>query len=97
MLLPAQLAAVTSGATQMFGANLGSWLVLEGWMVPDIFAIVPYGLPYGEQQLMTVSTSSVALIQTRSLTNWGFLNALRQLGPSSLDHFCPRVQAARAP
>jgi hypothetical protein len=50
----AQLAAVTSGAVPMFGVNLGSWLVLEQWMVPDIFAIMPYGLPYGEQQLMTV-------------------------------------------
>ena len=51
----AQLAAVTSGAAQMFGVNLGSWLVLESWMVPAIFAIIPYGLPYGEQQLMLVS------------------------------------------
>ena len=33
------------------GVNLGSWLVLEQWMVPDLFALVD-GTPYGEQQLM---------------------------------------------
>ena len=31
--MPQTLAAVKSGAAQMRGVNLGSWLVLEGWMV----------------------------------------------------------------
>ena len=47
----AQLAAVKSGAAQMFGVNLGSWLVLEQYMVPSIYAMVT-GSPYGERQLM---------------------------------------------
>ena len=48
-----QLAAVKSGATQIFGVNLGSWLVLEQYMVPSIYAMVS-GSPYGERQLMQV-------------------------------------------
>ena len=35
----------------MLGVNLGSWLVLEQYMVPHIFALVA-GSPYGERQLM---------------------------------------------
>jgi hypothetical protein len=49
----AQLAAVKSGAVQMFGVNLGSWLVLEQYMVPSIYAMVS-GSPYGERQLLQV-------------------------------------------
>jgi len=30
---PQMLAAVKSGAAQMRGVNLGSWIVLEAWMV----------------------------------------------------------------
>ena len=52
-LLVMQLAAVKSGATQMFGVNLGSWLVLEEYMVPSIYAMAS-GSPYGERQLMQV-------------------------------------------
>ena len=48
-----QLAAVKSGAAQMFGVNLGSWLVLEQYMVPSVYALVSGG-PYGERQLMQV-------------------------------------------
>jgi hypothetical protein len=48
-----QLAAVKSGAAQMFGVNLGSWLVLEQYMVPSIYAMVS-GSPYGERQLLQV-------------------------------------------
>ena len=48
---PLQLAAVKSGAVQLFGVNLGSWLVLEQYMVPSIYAMVS-GSPYGERQLM---------------------------------------------
>ena len=49
----AQLAAVKSGAVQMFGVNLGSWLVLEQYMSPSLYAMVT-GSPYGERQLMQV-------------------------------------------
>ena len=31
-----RLAAVRSGAAQMNGVNLGSWLVLEQWMAPQV-------------------------------------------------------------
>ena len=50
----ARLAAVRSGRSQMLGVNLGSWLVLESWMVPDLWSHVSAGgaAPYGERQLM---------------------------------------------
>jgi hypothetical protein len=40
----------------MFGVNLGSWLVLEQYMVPSIYAMVSGG-PYGERQLLQVRCS----------------------------------------
>ena len=51
----------------------GSWLVLEQWMVPDVFAVVD-GSPYGEYQLMQYGiqqnrTAKLrAAIQVTSLT-----------------------------
>ena len=47
---------MTSGKVQMLGVNLGSWLVLEQYMVPHIFALVK-GSPYGERQLMQARTA----------------------------------------
>ena len=46
-----RLADVKSGAVQMLGVNLGSWLVLEQYMVPNIYSLVK-GNPYGERALM---------------------------------------------
>ena len=54
----AQLAAVKSGAVQMFGVNLGSWLVLEQYMKPSLYAMVANN-PYGERQLMQVRTAAL--------------------------------------
>ena len=47
----AQLAAVKSGAAQMRGVNLGSWLVLEKWMAPKPWDGID-GDAWGERQLM---------------------------------------------
>ena len=42
----------------MLGVNLGSWLVLEQYMVPHIYSLVK-GSPYGERQLMQVRTPAL--------------------------------------
>ena len=50
-----RLVDVKSGAVQMMGINLGSWLVLEQYMVPNIYALVKYTpAVVGERDLMTV-------------------------------------------
>ena len=58
-----QLAAVKSGAAQMFGVNLGSWLVLEQYMRPGLYSMVNgtvNGTVYGERQLMQVRVAGLA-------------------------------------
>lgn len=57
-----RLASVKSGRSQMLGVNLGSWLVLESWMVPDLWSLVFAGgaAPYGERQLMLAAAKQGA-------------------------------------
>ena len=43
----------------------GSWLVLEQWMVPDVYAVVG-GTPYGEYQLMQYGIQQNRTVQLRA-------------------------------
>jgi hypothetical protein len=65
----AQLAAVRSGAAQMRGVNLGSWLVLEKWMSPKPWDGID-GEPWGERQLMLAAQQQgkTAQVSTGNLT-----------------------------
>ena len=58
----ARLASVKAGRSQMLGVNLGSWLVLEGWMVPDLWShvLTSGAAPYGERQLMLAAAKQGA-------------------------------------
>jgi hypothetical protein len=50
------------------GVNLGSWLVLEQWMAPELYALVS-GAPYGEQQLMLAAQQQgLADVVTAAIT-----------------------------
>ena len=49
--------------------NLGSWLVLEQYMVPSIYAMVT-GSPYGERQLLQARCSGcIAEARHSTVTN----------------------------
>ena len=60
-----RLAAVKSGAEQMNGVNLGSWLVAEKWMAPSLWDGID-GDAWGERQLMLAAEQQGKTAQVRA-------------------------------